>query len=662
LSQGYAVRISCVQARLAEVEDAPAGWTLAGDGLVGGKGAAGFSCMGLAGDVELDLYPQPTGGIATVGDVNGSRDYDLYAPRPTNPIRISIPANARLIRYTARVARKDLADARIALPSAAEKQIFRLYLGTLIPVIAYPLWKPTIRPWGAVLADWRPAFEPGGAFAVPPIPRWERGGAATFLAVFAAAALLLALLGAGVWLAWRLWRWLSLAPEPRRVLAPFHWGPFLALWVPLAAAWLAFLGAYYPGTMSNDSVDQWKQAQTMVLNDWHPAFHTLTIKLLTLVWHSPAAVALAQILALSLLCAWGYSLLLRAGVPRFAVLVAWLVTLGSLRNGMMAIVLWKDVPYSAVVFAFTVLAARWLLDARIGARTVYWVGLGVALGLFPLYRHNGLPVLLVLLLALPFVCWPVWKKALVAGAAAVLLLLLVKGGLYPLLHVSQPSFAPLAMEMHLQSVWEQDVPLGQEDLAGLRDIEALPESWPSYVGFGEVLAQAGAIRSAAAAREWDSRLLRRCPLLFVRDQLRVARYAYWPTRERGIPMATVSRGIEQQNLGLATRPILPRIHEGLERLINRTLRPDLAWLVWSPAVPLYWTLAGGGLLFWRLRDPRWLIVFLPVWLNTAAILLFGPNPNARYQYPVTLAAAFLACLALLPKEGKDGGTAPSDSA
>ncbi|MCX7015374.1 MAG: hypothetical protein NTW86_22950 [Candidatus Sumerlaeota bacterium] len=659
LSRGYELYVECPRSRILQFVDLPRGWARQGGRLAARPGANSLHWVGLADDVTLRLYQSPRSGIAKVSTARGTKILDLYDPRGGSYQIVPAPPKATLVRYIARVARGEAGRLRLVLPADSRYRIFRLYMASLVPVIAYPDWKPSLPPWGIVRRDW-PAEPAGEPIRLPAIPAWERGGGATFAAVFVVAALALFGLGGAGWMAWRLLRWLVTTPESSRSLAPFRAGPFLSLFVPLAATWLLYLGAYWPGAMSNDSLDQWRQAETMRLNDWHPAFHTLTLKAIATLWHSPAAVALAQILLMSALAAWGYSLLLRAGVAWGVVLAAWLATLLSPRNGMMALVLWKDVFYSIAMFAFTLLLAGRLLDSRIGAKARGWVLLGAALGVIPLYRHNGLIVLAGFLPALPLAFWPRRRMALLACVVALCLFVGVKKGLYPLLHVKPQTIASHAVETRLAVLRNQDVPFAQEDLERLRRVGALPAEWVSAPAASQPAAENAPASPLPGpeARSFILALARRYPLVLLRERFRTGMYLYWPPEPAGRPMALAQRTIAPNNQGLAMRPLLPGLHDGLETLLDWTAKPQLVWLAWRPALDLWAVAAAMAILLWRMRDFRFLIVYLPVLLNTAGLFLVGLSQEQRYQFPLTFAAGFLACLALLPRGAPVQGPKP----
>src|SRR5262249_15219719 len=135
-------------------------------------------------------------------------------------------------------------------------------------------------------------------------------------------------------------------------------GSWLGYALCCAAAWIGYLLLFWPGLLNADSFDQWQQMETGVWVEHHPVFHTVCNWLLTRGWHSPAAVALAQILVLSAAVGWGLAGMRAAGLP------AWLaaLTCGFLAltpaNGTMVIFLTKDTPFAIALLVLTLLVLR----------------------------------------------------------------------------------------------------------------------------------------------------------------------------------------------------------------------------------------------------------------------------------------------------------------
>ena len=86
------------------------------------------------------------------------------------------------------------------------------------------------------------------------------------------------------------WPRASPAPQPGRGRRVF--------WAALAISAVIFgcaLAACWPGGVSYDASNQWRQAHCGEFNNWHPVFHTLLIWLVTRVWDSyPFAVVRAD--------------------------------------------------------------------------------------------------------------------------------------------------------------------------------------------------------------------------------------------------------------------------------------------------------------------------------------------------------------------------------
>ncbi len=227
---------------------------------------------------------------------------------------------------------------------------------------------------------------------------------------------------------------LSPAPQPgsgRRVF-----------WAALAISAVIFgcaFAACWPGGVSYDASNQWRQAHSGEFNNWHPVFHTLLIWLVTRVRDSYPFAVCMQIAAFSAAMAYLTATLNRRGAPAWLALGAHALVCASLpvRNTLMY--LGKD---SAMTAAVLVVAAQtvhmlhtrgvWLKRPRNA------VCFGLTLAAATLLRHNAilwtLPLLICALLCFP---WGRRGAALAAGVT-VLALVLVRGPLYGALDVVYP--------------------------------------------------------------------------------------------------------------------------------------------------------------------------------------------------------------------------------
>ncbi|MCX7015216.1 MAG: hypothetical protein NTW86_22120 [Candidatus Sumerlaeota bacterium] len=161
--------------------------------------------------VELDLPNEPSeppilswgedGGdqatmerIAPPAAQEGERMVDSHSA-PVGGMKTSV-SPARPVRYRAFVPRRALAELRLSYPGMRAAAIPRFYVGALIPTTFTTNRESDLRARGRAVLRWKPVFSRRG-IELPPLSAVEQGGAATFAAVFALFAVVLAL-GAAV--------------------------------------------------------------------------------------------------------------------------------------------------------------------------------------------------------------------------------------------------------------------------------------------------------------------------------------------------------------------------------------------------------------------------------------------------------------------------------
>ena len=198
----------------------------------------------------------------------------------------------------------------------------------------------------------------------------------------------------------------------------------------MITVWGIYLLTFWPGMMSTDSNVQWQQVITGIFSDAHPVFHTLFIWLITRLWFTPAAVAIVQILSLSLTTAWGISLLDEQGLPWAAWTLVALFAL-SPANGDMVIILWKDIPYSTSLFLLSLMILKIVFSqGKWLAKRSTWVWLALVSLCVASFRHNGLPIPFLTLPILILVYKKWWKPLVSSLVLFFALYLLIHGPLY----------------------------------------------------------------------------------------------------------------------------------------------------------------------------------------------------------------------------------------
>ena len=193
---------------------------------------------------------------------------------------------------------------------------------------------------------------------------------------------------------------------------------------------------FFPGMMSGDSLVQWRQAHTLEFSDHHPVFHTLTILLASKIWDSPASSIVFQIVFLGLVFGWGMGNLVKRGLPEK---VAWAIAaLFALTpaNLLFPVTLWKDVPYAASLFWFTLVLVEIYFSGGGWLKRPANLAAFILSALFTsLFRHNGWPVVLLSCLVLLWFERRHFRWVLPGVAAIFILRILITGPLYQALQV-----------------------------------------------------------------------------------------------------------------------------------------------------------------------------------------------------------------------------------
>jgi hypothetical protein len=440
-------------------------------------------------------------------------------------------------------------------------------------------------------------------------------------------------------------------PVLRRIVARCAW---LGYALPLLAAGGTYLAIFWPALMSNDSLGQWSQVVTGHYSDLAPAFHTMTNWLITRIWLSPAAVALAQLLALSLVVAWSLKRLRQWGMPRG---LAW-TTCGVMAllpaTGILAITLWKDIPYSICML----LLSLWVMEMihSRGAwlsRRCSWMLLGVVLGLVALYRHNGLPVALgtPILLAIPYCRY--WRRLALALAVAGAVIWGVRGPLYRKLGVASGHdvFQVALCIQHIAAHTAGGTPLTPAEQVLLDGLYPLKDGrWPyspSQIDGGMNIDELN------SWPKWDAkkkdltaltlRLFWRRPAVNLRHVLASSSYIWGIAGPRdahyyivafaeGPPLRyQVLRGVQDDGQ-VVFEWVEPRLP--LPRIVAQTFRQK--WLFWRAAIYLYLILLSTGIAMLRSRSPRYGLLLLPLLLHSGLLAAVCLSPEFRFQFPVYL--------------------------
>jgi|GEM_PF-5624400 len=442
--------------------------------------------------------------------------------------------------------------------------------------------------------------------------------------------------------------------EKREVLKPLAVEKWLIAgalgWIII---WSLYLIAFFPGMMSADTIDQWKQITTRNFFDWHPAFHTLTMWLITRVWFSPASVAVVQIFLLSLVLIYLLNTLKSLGVSNWGIIVSVVLIAATPLTATMAITLYKDVFYTTAFVLFSAFLVKvvtsegvWLEQRGMSM----WFGLVGAL--VSLFRHNGIYVVFGTFLVLIF-SYPKIIRAIVrAGFLTIILYAGVRGPLYEWLDVDRE------MTVLKTSPFLFQVAAHIDAGTSLRpdQIQYLNEIWPSSIKvpyvcnninpiqFGGILNTAPIIASPERLMDIFWTTLLKDPKVNFRNitcqSSLVWRISYPPNKSYATVPLYGEGGtlitMPPNDLGLALSPLFPDLTSSMADFLFKSMRAKLSWLIWRPAIWLYISIFSFFLTALRLRSWRCLLVIFPLIVHSAIVFLVTLAPFLRYQYPACL--------------------------
>ena len=406
---------------------------------------------------------------------------------------------------------------------------------------------------------------------------------------------------------------------------------------PLLLWWLGF----FPGFVSSDTIDQLGQVDRFEFANFHPAFHTISMWLVTRIWDSPGAISLVHVLAMATLLTVIAKRLVELGLSvRIAVGSVWFVSLLP-AVGITTIALWKDVPFTlALLWVFSELLAMARDSDAFWSNRPAILRLGVALSLVWLFRHNGfvtvVPLLAVLALSNRAQLGAVGRAA--ATTLAIVGFVLIVG--YRVLPVQTASIEP--SEVLIPDIaailTEDESSFSQADLDLLGRIAPIDVWTSNYNCFDSTRLvfspdfDAGVIRSDPAAfRSLAVSAVLRNPDLALVHRACAASYLFVPAQPESAFFHRPPFDIPPNTLGIGRDPVVWKAHLLTKPIYVWAGDAEHLWLTWRPAIAIWLGLVAYGFLGYR---RQWSLlwpgsVFIIHLVNVAAT---SPAQEFRYAF------------------------------
>jgi hypothetical protein len=438
-----------------------------------------------------------------------------------------------------------------------------------------------------------------------------------------------------------------------------RWTPFIAVNLLAAAIWCVF----YPGLLSPDSLNQYRQAVHGQFDDAHPPLMAICLALVFRAGGDIQHLMLFQctagllgIYGLALHCVRTIGGRATRGAPgswlALAVTITLLLPISPLAHHVMTF--WKDV---WLLIAFCWLATIWLWlykEANNISTPIYACGLTgflIVATLALLVRHNSLAVLPVFcgLFSVVVAKKTSWK----IGVATCFLPLLVAGAskytLERSFHVSESHFGNLVYVYELTGLCyyypeiRKELPWTSQHLTATFEAIYCPGHYNRYGPCLEVDLHSASDMSEMRAEYWSA--ASRFPFQF-------ARVKYENFRHHFIKHASLllHAGVTKNEFGIDSNFKFARVRRWFTNRVEQTFHSPWRWLFAEHGT---WVCA--GLLFMAIGVVRWqrdaaitpilLVSLVPIFYY-ASYLIASLALDFRYMYPADIVVQVLdiSCL------------------
>lgn len=432
--------------------------------------------------------------------------------------------------------------------------------------------------------------------------------------------------------------------------------------LPHMIVWSIYLIAFFPGILSIDSMQQWDQAHVPYFHDWHPVPHTWFILFVTLIWNSPAAVAVAQSIILALIfgyCAYCFE---KYKVNKFAIYLMLLITALLPVTGIYSVNLWKDVLFSTEVLLFSmylvniiISKGQWM-SSKINMLFYVLASYGVVF-----FRHNGFPVFVATVILLFIVFRLRLLRTYVVSAFVIALYFFIRGPVYEYLNVipATQNEALAIPTQQIAAVVKENGVITKEQKNYIKNI--LPMAvWknkynPYIVDPLKFDEHYNADYILKNKREYFKIWLELCkqnPRIVTNAYLKESalvwqihyepRTYFLPFLLRSDPQdMAIQRGVQHQ---VINQPLTEKAQSALTKTLHQPF-----YLMWRPALYTFAILLFGFILVLK-RNWKVLLAAAPVLLNTAAVAISLPAQDFRYLYSNFLVAFIMFLAACMNKK------------
>ncbi len=436
---------------------------------------------------------------------------------------------------------------------------------------------------------------------------------------------------------------------------------FALFFIPPLSLFLLYFFSFYPGPMSFDSIMQWHQLSWFRFLNWHPVFHTMIMWFLTRFWYSPAIVSLFQIILVSLVFLFAMHYLKSRRVPTALLVVLTLYFALHPVHGGFTIILWKDIPFSAMMLWLT------LISMKIADSKGEWLRKpgNLFLVLFILVnvsflRHNGIAPVAGFFAGLILFFWKRWLPVITLVLLFAGAFYTIKGPLYSSFQMKSgfPGIA-FGITHQLAAVIHNGGTLTEQEWKFLTNILSR-NAWKNMYSKYEssMLIDPKVIpfinkNHEELVRIW-LQIIRRHPRLVLQHMLESSSLVWRISHPPKSYFFTFCHSLPENPYGITQQSKFPGLMQDIKQMYRNISGPKYNFIFTRPAIYFYLTTLFALLAFVRGGRLRYLFPFFPVLANVMALALVLPAQDTRFMLPVYFILPVMVGYFFSLKPSKDG--------
>lgn len=424
--------------------------------------------------------------------------------------------------------------------------------------------------------------------------------------------------------------------------------------LPIIIIFTIVLLAYWPGILVSDSMVQWHQAQTGEFSDWHPAYNTIYISILTKIWNNPGFVLFIQCIILSLCMGFVFTRIEKYYKINKTYLLIFSVIFGLIPlNFNFAVTLLKDTLYSAFILLLTGLIIDIINDFNFFKNWKKCIALFITLLAIVLTRHNGILVALLTSIVL-IIKYRKQKSIYIIFISWLCMYLLLTTVGFKVLNIQEGSYAnkygPISHIM-ARLLNTEGVEFSADDLNTLSefvDIDKLKETYNAYNMDYSINAQniENIKLNSKKYVKFAIKKFAEYPKEVIKHYIHLTSFLYSPvpfygSNTFGMFTETNLWEYKDEYPSLNENSKIPSLLPILKKIENRYQSGKLGIITMRPAIYMYLSIIFIFLICHIRKNKLLLIILLPSLFNTLSLAPAIPVAMTRYIYATMLVFYFI---------------------